>query len=93
MQENYFAKFSQRILSSMMIVNENFVGVRFTTLGGPMNGCKHCGAIIWPLELPSICCNHGKVKLNPVPDPPQLLKTLWEENSERSKLFRENVAP
>ena len=44
-------------------------------------------------ETPSMCCNSGKVDLDPFPDPPKLIKDLLTEDTDQGKLFRKNTRP
>ena len=37
------------------------------------------------------CCHHGKVRLDPLPDPPDELKELFTAQSTQAKEFRENI--
>ena len=50
--------------------------------------CQHCHSLKWLGESPSMCCNSGKVLLPPLPQPPDTVSRLWQENTVRAKLFR-----
>jgi len=62
---------------------------------GSMNvSCVHCNAKHFAAEKISNkgnsfhdCCNHGKVYLQPLPEFPHFLKSLYEENHEKSNQF------
>lgn len=64
--------------------------------------CQYCGSHVWPEEAVnnkskkskneySICCNKGKVKLNPLNDPPEELKNLLTKNDKKSKVAQDNL--
>ena len=50
--------------------------------------CPDCGALRFPRETPSMCCQSGKVALPPFPKPPNQLLELWTGNDERSTVMR-----
>ena len=52
--------------------------------------CNKCSALRWPGETPSICCLNGKVQLDPVPEPPEVLNSFWQNETVRTKLFRKH---
>ncbi|KAF0303246.1 hypothetical protein FJT64_024766 [Amphibalanus amphitrite] len=52
--------------------------------------CEHCGALRWPSERATLCCQAGKVRLEPVPAPPALLRRLWTEDDLLARTFREH---
>ena len=61
---------------------------------GNMNiECSECGALKWKTETATLCCNNGKVKLKPFPDPPVYLKQLWTADTIEARLFREQSRP
>ena len=51
--------------------------------------CQKCGALKFPRETPSSCCQDGKVDLPHYPRPPEQLMQLWTGNDERSKVMRQ----
>ncbi|KAJ6626180.1 hypothetical protein B0H10DRAFT_1870733, partial [Mycena sp. CBHHK59/15] len=63
--------------------------------------CRHCGALHWlaekiaksPGHSPEfgMCCNHGKVVIDALVDPPEPLRQLLLENSVQGKEFRNNM--
>ena len=63
--------------------------------------CRHCTALHWlderikdsPLSAPlfSRCCHHGKVVLDPLPTPPQRLRSLFTAHSRDAREFREHI--
>jgi hypothetical protein len=53
--------------------------------------CTHCGALKWKGETPGLCCASGKVKLPPLPPPPEPLKSLISGTNPHSKHFLENI--
>ena len=69
---------------------------------GQMNvECLHCHALHWLDErvkqsdksspIFSQCCHHGKVQLDPLPEPPVHLQTLFTADSDDAKEFRERI--
>ena len=70
-------------------------------IGDPQITCKHCRAKLFILErltnsskknpVFTICCKEGKVKFEPIPEPPELLQQLWDGTHEISDLFATNV--
>ena len=66
---------------------------------GPMNiSCKHCNAMHFISETLKVnknnemsfndCCRHGKAYLDPLPDPPEYLKSLFNGSHPDSLNFR-----
>ena len=53
--------------------------------------CPHCSSIRFPGETPGICCSSGKINLPPLPELPQLLKSLVTGQHPRSSHFMKNV--
>lgn len=63
--------------------------------------CTHCGALHWDAErtakrrggLPKfgICCDHGKVRLPALREPPLALRALFEADDVASREFRANI--
>ncbi|RXW13481.1 hypothetical protein EST38_g12375 [Candolleomyces aberdarensis] len=63
--------------------------------------CPHCHALHWAderlagtsVEAPEfgMCCQRGKVQLEPIPPPPQPLKRLLSSRDARSRQFRDNL--
>lgn len=49
--------------------------------------CPHCGALKLPSETPGLCCMSGKVKLPPLPDPPEPLRSLIYDDIPQSRQF------
>lgn len=55
---------------------------------GEMNViCEHCNAMKFRTEAPGLCCASGKVKLPPLPDPPETLRALLYDDTPQSRLF------
>lgn len=48
---------------------------------------NYCRALIWPKEPVGIYCSGGKVVLEEIVDPPELLKSLLNYFYENSKHF------
>jgi hypothetical protein len=71
------------------------------SFGGMNVTCDVCGALHWLDECIkassktsprfSRCCHHGKVRLDPLPDPPGELQELFTAKSKEAKEFRENI--
>lgn len=65
------------------------------------HACTHCGALHWIDERlagttcrsPKFgsCCDHGQVRLLPLPDPPQPLRQLFVGLTGQDREFRENI--
>ena len=53
--------------------------------------CAQCGALRWPSERATLCCQAGKVRLEPVPAPPPLLRHLWTSDDQLGRTFREHA--
>ena len=53
--------------------------------------CQHCHAKKWPGESKGMCCSGGKIRLDPLQEPPLYLKALLEGNSSDAKHFRNNL--
>ena len=49
--------------------------------------CRHCQALLYPDEPKGMCCNGGKVKLEPLIEPPPSLQSLLNGQSQQSKEF------
>lgn len=55
---------------------------------GEMNKlCPHCKALTFLKEPPGMCCSNGKVKLPPLEEPPEPLKTYVSGTTAASKSF------
>ena len=56
---------------------------------GAMNRpCAACGALRWPGERVTLCCSGGKVRLDPLPAPPDVLRRLWTDDTVEARTFR-----
>jgi len=53
--------------------------------------CRFCGAKKWAGEAPGLCCSGGKVRLQPLADPPDVLKNLFLGNSAHAKTFLKGI--
>jgi hypothetical protein len=63
--------------------------------------CHECGALHWMAERIStsskrspkfgMCCNHGRVKLQALPEPPQPLRSFLMDGDIQAREFRENI--
>ncbi|XP_063990617.1 uncharacterized protein LOC135169496 [Diachasmimorpha longicaudata] len=64
---------------------------------GPMNVvCRHCRAKHFAAEKVrkdsfNDCCSHGEVALEPLPNPPLILRDLFNGTHEQSKHFHERI--
>lgn len=45
-------------------------------IGSMTEKCKYCHALKWKGETPGMCCNNGKVQLDPLQPPPEPLRSL-----------------
>ena len=79
------------ILRGDEIVQEHYIGSFVTNRGGFTNICQWCDALRFPGERESICCQKGKVRLPPVPEPTPILKNLLEDKDPRSKVFKKHI--
>ncbi|XP_038706450.1 uncharacterized protein LOC120001991 [Tripterygium wilfordii] len=84
---------------SDVIETDDFVPFSF---GGPDYSCAYCGAIFWFEErvknastrapVYSLCCRQGRIKLPPLKEAPEPLKSLLRYNGgQASKLFRQEI--
>lgn len=87
--EHSDARYAQDVLQCNQIIEQNSIGYRLSASNTPLNECKYCGALLWVLELISMCCSNRKVKLSLFPNPPALIKHLWESSTEEARIFRE----
>ncbi len=53
--------------------------------------CKLCKVLKFPGETEGMCCSNGKVKLQPLPELPAVLKELLDGNTRDSKKFRPHI--
>ena len=61
------------------------------TIGKMNKICQHCSAMKWTGEAPGMCCKGGKVKLEILQAPPDVLQKLLTEDSSNAKHFREKI--
>ena len=52
--------------------------------------CEHCGALRFPREKSKICCQNGKVKLDPLPQPPDGIYKYYG-NDRKCKAFKDHI--
>ena len=62
-----------------------------TSIGRMDKICEHCGSRNFAEENKNICCNNGKVHLTPIPDPPDLIKSLLDGSHPDSGHFLTNI--
>ena len=60
--------------------------------------CPHCGALLFKCELSkdkdkkwTMCCNNGKIKLEPRIPPPDVLHQLMTSDTKLAKYFKQNI--
>ncbi len=59
---------------------------------GAMNKvCQNCHAKRWVNESPGMCCANGKVKLETIATPPDVLHNLLVQDSHEAKQFRKHI--
>lgn len=87
----------------MEIIKINNLKLRqYWDIGDSTWKCNHCGAMIWNEERTkkdrrssqptfSLCCMHGKVKLQLLKDPLHYLKELLENKDSNSRHFGEHI--
>ncbi|XP_014774554.1 uncharacterized protein LOC106872177 [Octopus bimaculoides] len=56
-------------------------------IGEMCSNCQFCNAKMWAAEPPGMCCLNGKVRLPPLPQPPQPLKELLTGSTSSSSKF------
>ena len=61
------------------------------TIGQMETVCQYCGAFKFKKETGTTCCSNGKVYIDPLPQPPELINKLWHENTPEGRLFRQNA--
>jgi hypothetical protein len=61
------------------------------TIGSMDNICRFCHARKWPGEPPGMCCTGGKVRLEAMQAPPEVLMKLLTEDTHNAKHFRSNI--
>ena len=88
-KSQYLARNALKVLSGEQIVP--LLNDSENKLGSMDVICEHCHARKWKSETPSLCCNGGKVKLEPFPDPPQLIQDLLTNSTSEANLFKENT--
>ena len=81
------------VLNGSQKVKEVSIGSWRYPNGTPTNMCNYCRGLRWPNEIETICCQCGKVELQPFPEPPPILKALLEGEDQRSKVFRKFIVP
>ena len=55
--------------------------------------CSECNALLFKGECnrESLCCSKGTIKLPPIKEPPEHLKSLLTGNTQRDNKFRNNI--
>jgi argonaute-like protein implicated in RNA metabolism and viral defense len=56
----------------------------------PISNCKHCDAKRFEHEPPGFCYRDGKIKLNELNVPNELMR-LWSSNDANAKHFRNSI--
>ena len=83
------ARDSHSVLHGTQKVECQTIGPLIKGDGTATNECLHCHALRWAHETGSICCSGGKIKLPPLPHPPDAFKQLWEGNTKEARIFRD----
>ncbi|XP_072013683.1 uncharacterized protein [Amphiura filiformis] len=52
--------------------------------------CPDCNSFRWKEERSGLCCSNGKVKLDPFPPPPEVIKNLYQQPEFLNKLRKYN---
>jgi hypothetical protein len=64
--------------------------------------CPYCAALHWEQEIAGIqhggyrsypCCRNGSVQLDPMPEPPPVLRQLFTSNTSQARAFRHVIRP
>lgn len=73
---------------------------RYYSVGTMNFECKYCKALGWKDEnrgtrtnvhFGILCCNQGKIELDPIPELPQRMLDLYTERSVQAKYFQNNL--
>jgi hypothetical protein len=83
------ARDANSVLHGLQKVECQDIGPLIKADGTLTNECPHCHALRWPNETGSICCSGGKIKLEPLPHPPDAIKQLWGSNTTEGRIFRD----
>ena len=77
----------------MIALNKDFnenssAHFRYSNIGNlfEQDTCEHCQALKWAKETPGFCCHQGKIDLEPIHDPPRVIKDLLKQ-----KEFTDNI--
>ena len=70
---------SQEILNGTYSVPD--LKVTVDDIGKMDTVCPHCGAFKFKKETASTCCSNGKVGLDRLPQPPDNINKLWQEDT------------
>ena len=60
-------------------------------IGNMDTKCQYCQAYKFRKESPTTCCSNGKVVLEGFPTPPKDINDLWQSNTIKGRLFRDNA--
>ena len=79
----------------------NESSINYENAGNMTEQCSECGALMFKSEQSksasktttsfSFCCSHGKVKIPPIKEPPNTLKTLLIGNTQKDHDFRQTI--
>lgn len=92
--------FNQRVSTRSVpnIKNTSINEIKENYIGKMDKQCKYCGALHFNNEIVnkdpescSSCCGHGKVHLDPMPDCPETLKSLFDGSHTNSNEFYGNI--
>ena len=86
---------SDEVLAGTMLVPE--LANSDDAIGAMDQKCDDCNALKFRKETANLCCNGGKIVLDPFPDPPsdfmKLFKPQSDEDTARSKVFKKYIRP
>ena len=86
---------TKEALNSEEIMNGSYIVLDMkdtdNNIGNMDSKCQYCKAYKFKNESPTTCCSNGKVSLERFPSPPTEIRNLWQNNTVKGRLFRENA--
>ena len=87
----YKKNFSQVTKMSKIAFNTDTATIQSHYIGTLSKSCPHCGALLFPKETSSLCCDNSTTSVHAQPEPPQLIKDLLDPVNERHRDFMDNI--
>ena len=72
-------------------VNSETIEQKEVNIGCRSQQCKYCKALLFPKETSAMCCQNGKVKLEPLPALPPRLHHLFHDKTPEARFFRKHI--